>query len=113
LKQFLDVALEPGEDWHAGLKERIQQYDYFILLLGTDTLASKIVAKEITWALDAGLKIIPIWHNEFKYETGKWDLSPEIDNLLQNTHTIRVLEESASGYEKALIELLNRFGVTP
>ena len=28
-------------------------------------------------------------------------------------HTIRVLEESAVGYNNALVELLNRFGVTP
>jgi hypothetical protein len=33
--------------------------------------------------------------------------------MLRTTHTIRVLEESALGYNNAIVELLNRFGVTP
>jgi hypothetical protein len=61
LEPFLDLALEPGEDWHAGLKERIQSRDYFILLLGQTTLQSDYVIKEIEWALEKGLAIIPIW----------------------------------------------------
>ncbi len=40
-------------------------------------------------------------------------VTPEIDAALNNTHTIRVLEESASAYNTAIVELLNRFGITP
>ncbi len=113
LEPFLDLALEPGEDWHAGLKERIQSRDYFVLLVGPTTLESEVVQKEITWALEGGLAIIPIWHGGFQYNTADWNLSPEIDQVLQNTHTIRVLEESALAYNNAIVELLNRFGITP
>jgi hypothetical protein len=28
LEAFVDMALIPGEDWHAGLKERITEYDF-------------------------------------------------------------------------------------
>lgn len=33
--------------------------------------------------------------------------------LLNTRHTIRVLEESALAYNNAIVELLNRFGITP
>jgi len=114
LEAFLDMALQPGEDWHAGLKERIQQYDYFVVLLGKETLKSEYVRKEILWALEANLIILPIWHNGFEYNRADWpDLEPEIDEVLRNRHTIRVIEENALAYDGALTELLNRFGVTP
>jgi hypothetical protein len=113
LEPFLDVSLVPGEDWQAGLKDRIQKYDYFISLLGKETLASEVVVNEITWALEAGLTIIPIWHNGFKYETGDWQLPAPVNAALSGTHTIRVIEESALGYNNAIVELLNRFGITP
>jgi TIR domain-containing protein len=43
LDAFLDLALVPGEDWHAGLKERIQGYDFLILILSKETLSSEFV----------------------------------------------------------------------
>lgn len=113
LDAFLDLTLEPGEEWHKGLQQRIQSRNYFILLLGKETLASTVVQKEITWAQQAGLGIIPIWHNGFSYNASEWTLSPEIENLLTNTHSIRVLEESALAYNNTIVELLNRFGITP
>jgi TIR domain len=113
LQPFLDVSLVPGEDWQAGLKERIQKYDYFISLLGKETLNSEVVIHEIRWALEAGLTLIPIWHNGFKYESGAWKLPAPLDIALRGTHTIRVIEESALGYNNAIVELLNRFGITP
>jgi hypothetical protein len=36
-----------------------------------------------------------------------------VREALASRHTIRVLEESALAYNNAIIELLNRFGVTP
>lgn len=113
LEPFLDVSLVPGEDWQAGLKARIQKYDYFISLLGRETLNSQVAIQEITWALEADLTIIPIWHNGFKYESGTWNLPTPVDAALSGTHTIRVIEESALGYNNAIVELLNRFGITP
>lgn len=113
LEPFLDLALVPGENWHAGLKERIQQYDTFVLLLGKETLKSEIVLKELGWAIEAGLEIIPIWHNGFQYKSTDWNLPSNLDHVLSNNHTIRVLEESALAYNNAIVELLNRFGVTP
>lgn len=115
LEPFIDMAIEPGEQWHAHLEERIRSSDYFIVLLGPETLNSEITRREIEWALDAGLYILPVWHNGFVYESDKWRgvVSPEVDAALNGTHTIRVLEESASAYNTAIVELLNRFGVTP
>jgi TIR domain len=113
IEPFLDMQLEPGEDWHNGLRERIQKYDYLIILLGKHTLKSDVVIKEIKWALEAGLTIIPMWHNNFIYQTGRWNIPSEIDAAFNKFHAIRVLEESALGYNNAIVELLNRFGITP
>lgn len=114
LEPFVDLALVPGENWEDGLKQRIQKYDYFIALIGQETLRSAVVIQEMRWALEAGLIMIPIWHNGFVYQSKEWPgLEPEVDELLSKSHTIRVLEESALGYNNAIVELLNRFGITP
>lgn len=113
MEPFLDLALQPGDDWEKGLKERIQKYQYLVALLGNDTLKSEVCIKEISWAIESGLSIIPIWHNGFLYKSGAWDVSKKVDTALSKTHTIRVIEESALGYNNALVELLNRFGVMP
>lgn len=114
LEPFVDLSLVPGEDWEKGLKERIQRYSYLIALLGKETLKSEVCQREIQWAMEAGLSILPVWHNGFKYESSEWpDIVPALDALLSKTHTIRVMEESALAYNNAIVELLNRFGVTP
>jgi hypothetical protein len=112
LEPFLDLALVPGEDWRAGLRERIKRYDYFIALIGQETLSSEVVIEEIGWALEAKLTFIPIWHNGFSYKSDDWTLPPAIDEALRLRHTIRVLEENPLAYNNAIIELLNRFGGT-
>lgn len=114
LNPFLDLALVPGEDWSAGLKDRIESADYFVLLLGQNTLDSHVVREEINWALDANKVIVPIWHSGFVYQSGQWDDIPlKLDKLLSMTHTIRVLEENPLAYYNAIIELMNRLGFTP
>ena len=114
LEPFLDMALVPGEDWHDGLKERIQSRDYFILLLGRTTLKSVPVIKEIEWAMEKRLDVIPIWQPEFEFTAENWpSLSDAIKHKLTNTHTIRVLEENPTSYHTAMVELLNKFGITP
>jgi len=121
LEGFLDLAIQPGENWHAGIRERIQQYDSFVLLLGPTTLKSDIVKQEIQWAIEFGLDILPIWHSGFAYNADDWpELPPDVTrvlgsnhSILGSNHSIRVLDESALGYNNAIVELLNRYGVTP
>ncbi len=131
LVPFCDMALEAGGNWHADLKERITDCDYFIILLGNDTLASEMTVKEICWAIDGKRTIIPIWHSGFGLAQN-FDLSTEMEqfatkwkeewlrnrrdeltSVINRTNAIRVLDESASGYNTAIVELLNRFGITP
>ena len=113
LQPFLDLALEPGENWHEGLKERIQSREYLVLLLGPTTLASVHVVEEIVWALEAGLTLVPIWQPGFQYRRADWpDLPEPVADALTNTHTIRVLEANPLAYNNAIVELLNRFGIT-
>ena len=114
LKPFLDLALEPGENWREGLKARVQEREYVLLLLGRTTLESVYVVEELEWALAAQRTILPIWQPGFQYRSADWPSLPSpIDYALTHTHTIRILEENPLEYDKALTELLNRFGMTP
>jgi hypothetical protein len=113
LNAFLDLAIQPGANWRTHIQNEITSRDNLILLLGKQTLSSDVVREELVWAAQSGTNIIPIWHNRYVYRSGEFDLPTDIDLLLQNTHTIRVLEESALGYNNAITELLNRFGITP
>lgn len=103
---FIDMDIRPGDEWHAHLHKTIQNCDHFISLLAPKTLESEIVKQEITWAREANLQIIPIWHNGF---AGYDNLPPE----LSSKNAIRVKEESAEEYNNAVIRLLNRLGYTP
>ncbi|MCY4467013.1 MAG: toll/interleukin-1 receptor domain-containing protein [Chloroflexi bacterium] len=114
LVPFVDMALEAGGNWHADLEERIKACDYFILLLGEDTLSSPMTVKEIQWSLQYRRTIIPLWHSGFDLTDKKWaEIDQEVKEAIQQTNAIRVTDESASGYNSAIVELLNRFGITP
>ena len=65
LVPFVDMALQAGGNWHADLEARIKACDYFIILLGKDTLSSPMTVKEVQWALEFERAIIPIWHSGF------------------------------------------------
>lgn len=111
---FVDMALEAGGNWHADLEERIKACDYFIILLGKETLSSDMTVKEIGWALRYQKTIIPLWHSGFDLNEERWaDIDQEVKDSIQQTNAIRVTDESASGYNAAIVDLLNRFGITP
>ena len=92
MEPFLDIQLEVGDDWHAELEEKVRESDGLILLLGPETLTSPYVRTEISWAIDAGIKIYPIWHCGFSYNSEFWDdvVSEEIDKkIAEHPHHYR------------------------
>lgn len=114
LVPFVDMALEAGGNWHADLEDRIRACDFFIILLGKDTLSSDMTVKEVKWALQYSRTIIPLWHSGFDLKDEDWkEIDQEVKVAIQRTNAIIVQDESASGYNSAIVELLNRFGVTP
>lgn len=114
LVPFCDMALDAGGNWHADLEERIKNCDYFIILLGKDTLSSPMTVKEIQWALHYGRTIIPLWHSGFELNhENREEIDQDVKDAIQQTNAIIVQDESASGYNTAIVELLNRFGITP
>jgi hypothetical protein len=114
LEPFLDINIEPGDEWHAQLEAEVSSRESFICLIGPTTLESKYVRREIAWALAANARIIPIWHNGFDgtqvAEIQK--IYPELGPFLDK-QAIPVEQENPVAYEGAIIQLLNRFGVTP
>ena len=114
LMPFCDMALEAGGNWHAELEGRIRDCDYFIVLLGKETLDSKPTVKEIAWAIKYRKTIIPVWHSGFALDSDKWnEVDSKVKDEIRDRQAIRVIEESASDYNRAIVELLNRFGITP
>jgi len=113
LEPFVDMQLRPGSDWQQELKATVEKTDYFIVLIGKNTLDSQVTIQEIQWAIACNVTIIPIWHNGFHYVSEQYSHIPEqVDQVLAHTHTIRVIEENPLIYDTALRELLNRFGIS-
>lgn len=113
IQPFVDMQLQVGDDWQLELEENIKSSDYFVILLSNKTLDSEVAIREIQWAIESNIKLIPIWHNGFAFEADDWlDLPVKVSQALSSTHTIRVLEENPLTYDTALRELLNRFGIS-
>ena len=119
LEAFLDLSIDPGDNWHASLEKKIEDCQFMVLLLGKTTLSSENVCKEIMWALDQKKEIIPIRQPDFSFCNIVWpdNLSLEVQEKISKkvnlTNAIRIQEESALEYHKAMTALLNRFGITP
>lgn len=115
LEAFLDIKLETGEPWHPELEERVRSTDNFVILLGEKTLESRWVCKEIEWAVTEKKRILPIWQPGFSTnDSSQWQFElDEAHQSIERIQGIKVLEESPSGYHKAIVDLLNEFGITP
>jgi hypothetical protein len=107
---FLDLMIEPGEEWHSHLEKIIQSSEYFVCLIADGTLDSPHVQDEIQWAEKAGLTIIPVWQPDF---TGTGNFPESVERIVKSKNAIRVTEESAEGYNSAVVRLLNRLGYAP
>jgi hypothetical protein len=114
LQPFLDMNLEPGDDWAARLEHEVKGREYLVCLIGPHTLESAYVRQEILWALEAHAQIIPIWHNGFSDAqlAAFKEQYPEL-GVFYDKQAIRVEQENAVAYEGGIIQLLNRFGMMP
>ena len=103
---FIDMNIQPGDDWRAHLEQIVRGSRYFILLVGEGTLESEYIQQEIGWALSTpNAVIIPVLHDELRQDV----LPPE----LGSKQAVVVERESAEYYELAVVKVLNRLGYTP
>jgi hypothetical protein len=100
---FIDKKITAGDQWAEHLEDRIREARFFICLIGPNTLNSSVVRQELDWAVQAGCRIISIWHGGAK-------ISESAPEVLQRLHAISVTGESAREYETAISELLNSMG---
>ena len=111
LDPFLDLSIDPGDEWHAHLEEEIKQCEYFVVTVGKTSLDSEYVQKEIRWAVKYEKRIIPIWHNGFNSEViPKY---PAFADVLGKKNAIIVENENVEAYTNAVNKLLNYLGFTP
>ncbi|MBX3086645.1 MAG: toll/interleukin-1 receptor domain-containing protein [Anaerolineae bacterium] len=107
---FVDKNLVPGETWQSVLRDRIYGCQYFVCIVGPESLGSVHVQKEIEWALAAGCTVISIWHG-----TTVDEIAPGIKQLsayreLSTRQIITVKGSTADDYESAVNKLLNAMG---
>lgn len=104
---FLDKSIEPGDDWHPKLEEKVKSCEAFVCVIGPKTLDSQYVRNEIRWAQngDKNSLILPVWHNDY-------DGSHENDNI-RGKQAVIIESENAKNYDSAVDEVLNRLGYSP
>ncbi|MCL4251922.1 MAG: TIR domain-containing protein [Anaerolineae bacterium] len=110
---FLDKELNAGVQWRADLQKRIQGCDFLVAVFGKETFPSTNIVDELNWAFEAGVRIIPIWHESYDFQTARSHLPDELFAALDELNAVRILEENPLQYEAAILALINRFGVTP
>ncbi len=104
---FLDINKNPGDSIHAQLEDLLQVSEHCVCLIGPGTLDSSYMQQEIMWALaQNALNVIPVWYGNFEPDE-HYPLE------LAARNAIRVPEESAEGYNTAVVRLLNRLGFAP
>jgi len=104
---FIDMNIDPGDEWHALLEKTVQQSQFVIALIGPGTLESPYVRRELEWALAMpSVHVIPLWHNGYVGDG-------TVPEALGSKNAIRIKEESAEEYELAMIKLMNRLGYAP
>ncbi len=103
-RPFIDKDLRLGDDWETFLQKTIQSSQYFVALLTPHAWEkSPMLEKEYRWAKDAGVQMLPVWHNGLsKSETLPLDLS--------RSQAYIVEKENALHYDIAVDALLTRLG---
>lgn len=109
---FVDKNLVPGDEWHGELESKVQWCDYFICLIGAETLNSPHVCQEIEWALESDCRVITIIHPDLKFDDIRNlnDNSKRIFPILEKKQLIVVENKSAKYYDLAIRDLLNALG---
>ncbi|MEO0565753.1 MAG: toll/interleukin-1 receptor domain-containing protein, partial [Chloroflexota bacterium] len=103
---FMDLSDSPGDALHAEQRERLAESDYCVALLAPGSLDASYIQAELDWAFEAGVNIVPVWHDGF---TPAHDYPPE----LTARSAIRITESHAEAYHAGLARLLNRLGYAP
>lgn len=112
---FLDIiGLEPGDAWSDRLDSQIRNSAYLIAVLGPTSLESSYVRHEINLAHEAGVVVLPFLHNGLTPERlAELQATLPEAALLLSRQAIKVERETTEDYNRAIVSLLNRFGVTP
>ena len=112
MQVFVDKDIPVGNAWEDELREKIRRADYFIGLIGAQTLDSPNVMDEIEWALDANCRIVTILHPAFRFEhiTNPDARQQNIIAELNKRQLIMINSESAEHYDSAIRKLLNTLG---
>ena len=109
---FVDKDIPVGNEWENELREKVQSADYFITLIGSETLISPNVMDEIEWAIDANCRIVTILHPDFRFEhiATPDARQQKLIAALNKRQLIMIDSESAEHYDSAIRKLLNTLG---
>lgn len=108
---FVDKDIPVGNEWEEELRNMVQSADYFIALIGAETLSPNVM-DEIEWALQADCRIVTMMHPGFRFEQIA-NPDPRQQNIiteLSKRQMILIDSESAEHYDSAIRKLLNTLG---
>lgn len=92
LNLWYDKSLVPGEEYRKRIAARIQEADYFVVLLSGRSVQSEWVLDELEYAKSCRKKIIPVWIEPV-------ELPPEFEMILQRYHGLFwYMKQSASAF---------------
>jgi len=92
-------GLEGGSRWSRAIEKAIQDSQYVLVVLSTDSVASKWVEEEFLYASELGKKIVPLFYRQCSIPFG-----------YRTLHFIDVQDEK---YKKSFSEILRALGVKP
>ena len=101
---FIDRNIPGGADWGRMIKEKSENCDYFVLLMGPTSFDSEYVRQEFEWAFAQKRAIIPICHNGHTLV--------DCDERVNKYHGFSIESDnpSAMQYESAVNFVLNSIG---
>ncbi len=118
LSPFLDMHpdredLPLGGDWEKTIKEAIAKSASVVVLIGPKTFSSQNVLNELSWAMEAGAKIVPIWHHINESIDVPDTIGEELRSAVSKKQGVIVEAENPKQYNAALDQLLAHFNIAP
>ena len=102
-KPYIDKNPDLGQNLDITLEEKVKSCEAFICVIAKTTFDSKSVCDEIGWAKANNTRIIiPVCHKEY-------DIN-RVNEIFDKKFAVRVKEESAEEYDRAVHKVLNLLG---
>ncbi len=96
---WYDEGISAGKVWRAEIAEAIQGASKFLYYISAASLASEYCNREVDYALNRGLEVLPVYLEEI-------DLTPELDLALNRVQALH--RDQDTSYQQHLLNALGK-----